>query len=113
MLFKYFVGKFFSLDLEPPCPQLLIPFPTPLIQMMSDMRRNWFVVAKRLIVASTYRRNKNEQSIKREKKQEPLRKQDWKRRPRNWWKKSNVGRRRKNNARRIWLINSKWTVLLP
>jgi len=83
MLFKYFVRKFFSLDLEPPCPQLLTPFPTPLIRMMSDMRRNWFVVTKRLIVISAYRRNKNEQSVKREKKQEPPRKQDWKRRPGN------------------------------
>jgi len=43
--------------------------------MMSDMRRNWFVVTKRLIVASAYRRNKNEQNVKQEKKQEPPRKQ--------------------------------------
>jgi len=42
--------------------------------MMSNMRRNWFVAAKRLIVASAFRRSKNEQSVKREKKQEPLRK---------------------------------------
>jgi len=81
MLFKYLLEKFFSLDSEPPCPQSLIPFPMPLIQMMSDMRRNWFVVAKRLIVASTYRRNKNEWSVKRERKQEPPRRQGWKRRP--------------------------------
>jgi len=61
-------------------------------------------------LCSESRSRKNERNVKREKKQ---RKQGWKRRPGNWRKKSNAGNKRKNNARRIWLIDLKQTASPP
>jgi len=54
---------------------------------------------------SENKNGKNRQNDKREKRQELPRKRGWNRRPINWQKKSNAENKRKNNARRIWLID--------
>jgi len=81
--------------------------------MMSVTRPTWPKNALRQRPCSESRSRKNEQNVKREKKQESPRKRGWKRRPGNWQKKSNARNKRKNNVRKIWLIDLKRTALPP
>jgi len=68
------------------------------------MRPTWPRNMLRQRPCSESRSGKNRRNVKRENKQESLRRQGWKRRPGNWQKKSNAGNKRKNNARGIWHI---------
>jgi len=77
------------------------------------MRPTWPKNMLRQRPCSESRNERNGQNVKRKKRQELLRKRGWNRRPGNWQKKSNAKNKRKNNTRRIWLINLKWTVSPP
>jgi len=81
--------------------------------MMSATRPTWPKNVLRRKPFSKSRSGKNGQNVKRKKRQESPRKRGWKRRPGNWQKKSNAGNKKKNNAKRIWLIDLKQTASPP
>jgi len=77
------------------------------------MRPTWPQDVLRPRPCSKNRSGKNGWNVKREKRQESLRKRGWRRRPGNWQNKNNVGSKRRNSARRIWLIDLKRTASPP